>query len=151
MSEENLSSVFKDLYDQWGDAIANKKWAWFERHFAEDFLGTAKPWPGLFVSKQQMIELDKAIETMDVEWLTVQAQRFGDTVLVSGVVRYAKEEFAPGATIAEGMPTGDQLSALVNGKSVLYIGGWRHNGRDWQVFDHHMVGIVEGLEIARHD
>ena len=151
MSQKNLSSVFRDLYDQWGDAIANKKWAWFERHFAEDFLGTAKPWPGLFVSKQQMIELDKAIETMDVEWLTVQAQRFGDTVLVSGVVRYAKEEFAPGATIAEGMPTGDQLSSLVNGRSVLYIGGWRHNGRDWQVFDHHMVGIVEGLEIARHD
>jgi hypothetical protein len=43
------------------------------------------------------------------------------------------------------MPTGDQLSSLVNGKSVLYIGGWRRHGQHWQVFDHHMVGIVEGF------
>jgi len=34
----------------------------------------------------------------------------GDTVLVTGVVRYTKEAFRPGATIAEGMPTGDQLN-----------------------------------------
>jgi hypothetical protein len=44
------------------------------------------------------------------------------------------------------LPTGDQLSSLVNGRSVLYIGGWRHDGRNWQVFDHHMVGIVEDFD-----
>jgi len=145
MGTDALSAEFKSLYDQWGDAIANKQYAWFERHFADDFHGTAQPWRGLSVNKAQMIDLDKAIETMDVEWLQVKAHRFGDTVLVTGVVRYTKEAFRPGATIAEGMPTGDQLSALVNGKSVLYIGGWRHDGKDWQVFDHHMVGIVEGF------
>lgn len=143
---QSLSAQFKSLYDQWGAAISNKDWNWFERHFADDFLGTAKPWPGLFVDKQKMIELDKSIETMDVEWLQVTAQQFGDSVLTAGVVRYTKEAFKPGATIAEGMPTGDQLSSLVNGKNVLYIGGWRFNGSDWQVFDHHMVGIVEGFE-----
>ena len=145
MGSDALSAEFKSLYDQWGDAIANKRYGWFERHFADDFHGTAQPWRGLSVNKAQMIDLDKAIETMDVEWLQVGAQQFGDTVLVTGVVRYTKEAFRPGATIAEGMPTGDQLSALVNGKSVLYIGGWRRNGQDWQVFDHHMVGIVEGF------
>jgi hypothetical protein len=145
MGTDALSAEFKSLYDQWGEAIANKKYAWFERHFADDFHGTAQPWRGLSVNKAQMIDLDKAIETMEVEWLQVRAHRFGDTVLVTGVVRYTKEAFRPGATIAEGMPTGDQLSALVNGKSVLYIGGWRRNGQDWQVFDHHMVGIVEGF------
>jgi hypothetical protein len=90
-----------------------------------------------------MIELDKAIETMDVKWLEVTARRFGQVVLVTGVVKYTKEAFKEGATIGEGMPTGDQLSSLVNGKSVLYIGGWRHNGQHWQVFDHHMIGVVE--------
>jgi hypothetical protein len=143
MSSESLSERFASLYEQWGDAISNKKYDWFERHFAEDFHGTAAPWPGLSVNKAKMIELDKAIETMDVKWLEVRASRFGETVLVTGVVRYTREAFRAGATIAPGMPTGDELSSLVNGKCVLYIGGWRHDGSHWQVFDHHMVGIVE--------
>jgi hypothetical protein len=145
MSPDSLSEEFKSLYDQWGEAISHKKWDWFERHFAADFHGTAAPWPGLSVDKAKMIELDKAIETMEVEWLQVRAYRFGSTVLTAGVVRYTKEAFRPGATIAPGMPTGDQLSSLVNGKSVLYIGGWRHDGRNWQIFDHHMVGIVDSI------
>lgn len=143
MSADPLSIQFKALYDAWGDAIANKRFDWFEKHFAEDFHGTAQPWPTLAVNKRKMIELDKAIETMDVKWLEVTARQFGNTVLVTGVVKYTKEAFKEGATIGEGMPTGDQLSSLVNGKSVLYIGGWRHNGQDWQVFDHHMIGVVE--------
>jgi len=145
MGAGTLSSEFKALHDQWGKAIANKDWAWLERHFAEDFLGTAQPWPGLSVNRAQMLELDRKIETMDVEWLRVDAQRYGNTVLVSGVVRYANEVFEEGTTIAEGMPTGGQLSALVNGKMVLYIGAWRHNGQNWQIYDHHMVGIVDAI------
>jgi hypothetical protein len=141
--EEELSKQFKALYDEWGAAIANHQYEWFERHFAQDFLGTAQPWPTLSVNKQQMIDLDRSITTMDVEWLNVKAQRFGDVVLTSGIVKYNKEEFKQGAIIAEGMPTGDQLSALSNGKKVLYINGWRHNGIHWQIFDHHMVGVVE--------
>ena len=142
MSNEELAKQFKALYDEWGAAIANHQYEWFERHFTEDFLGTAKPWPTLSVNKQQMIDLDKSIKTMDVEWLNVTAKRFGDVVLTSGVVKYNKEEFEQGATIAEGMPTGDQQSSLSNGKMVLYINGWRHNGTHWQIFDHHMVGVV---------
>jgi hypothetical protein len=146
MSVDELSKQFKSLYDQWGSAISNKDWDWIERHFAEDFLGTAQPWPTLSVNKRQMMELDKQIETMDVRWLEVTARRFGDTVLASGVVQYKKEAFKAGATVGEGMPTGSQLSSLVNGKSVLYIGAWRRNGSDWQIYDHHMIGIVEGFK-----
>ena len=80
---------------------------------------------------------------MDVRWLEVTARRYGDTVLASGVVKYANESFKPGATIADDMPTGNQLSSLVNGKSVLYIGAWRRSGEHWQIYDHHMVGIVD--------
>jgi len=139
---DDLSTEFKALYDAWGRAISDRTIDWFERHFAEDFLGTAQPWPTLLVSKRKMIDLEKAIEKMDVEWLEVTARRFGETVLATGVVRYTEEAFAPGATLGEGMPTGSELSSLVNGKKVLYIGAWRRNGGNWQVFDHHMVGIV---------
>jgi hypothetical protein len=141
MSHE-LSEEFKALYDAWGQAISDRDIDWFERHFAEDFLGTAQPWPTLLVQKRKMIDLEKAIEKMDVEWLEVTARRFGETVLATGVVRYTEEAFAPGATLGEGMPTGSQLSSLVNGKKVLYIGAWRRNGPNWEVFDHHMVGVV---------
>jgi len=145
MSTDDLSREFKELYDAWGDAIANKKYDWFERHFAEDFHGTAQPWPTVSVNKQQMIELDKNIETMDVRWLQVTARKFGETVLVTGVVHYMKEAFREGATLGGNMPSGSQLSELVNGKNVLYIGGWRHNGNRWQIFDHHMIGLVNGV------
>jgi hypothetical protein len=50
-----------------GRCDLEKKYEWFERHFAADFHGTAQPWPGLSVNKAQMIDLEKAIETMDVE------------------------------------------------------------------------------------
>jgi hypothetical protein len=146
VSNDALSLEFKALYDRWGEAIARHDADWLERHFADDFLGTAQPWPTLVVNRQQMLELEKNIETMEVRWLSVTAHRYGDAVLASGVVRYMKEAFKEGTAIGEGMPSGGQLSALVNGKSVLYIGAWRHNGLDWQIFDHHMVGIVNGLD-----
>ena len=142
MPTEELAKEFKALYDELGQAIANQRYEWFEQHFSEDFLGTAQPWPTLSVNKRQMIELDKAIEKMEVEWVDVSAQRIGNTVLTIGVVRYINEQFRAGAKIADGMPTGDQLSGLANGRKVLYINGWRHNGKHWQVFDHHMVGVV---------
>jgi len=143
-TDDALSRLFKDLYDQWGEAIARHDMGWLERHFAADFTGSAHPWPTLRVNREQMLELDRKIETMEVAWLIVTAQRFGDTVLASGIVKYTREKFASGATIAEGMPSGADLSALVNGKCVLYTGAWRRNGELWQIFDHHMVGVVEG-------
>ena len=144
MSEDSLSRDFKVLYDEWGDAIARKRHAWLEDLFTEDFLGTAQPWPTLSVNKRQMIDLDKAIEKMDTQWVHVTAHRVGKDVITLGLVRYHKEEFKPGSTIGEGMPTGSQISAFTSGKVVAYVNGWRHNGTRWQVFDHHMVGVVDG-------
>jgi hypothetical protein len=144
MTGDALSQTFKALYDQWGAAIADKKHDWFDDFFTEDFLGTAQPWPTLSVNKQKMIELDKAITSMDTEWVHVVAHQVGDNVITLGLVRYNNEEFQEGSTIGEGMPTGDEISGLTAGKVVAYINGWRHNGERWQVFDHHMVGVVEG-------
>ncbi len=139
-----LSREFKALYDEWGAAIAHKRHTWLEGLFTADFLGTAQPWPTLSVNRDQMIELDKAIEVMDTEWVHVVAHRIGETVVTLGLVRYNHEQFKPGSVIAEGMPTGSQISALTAGKVVAYVNGWRHNGERWQVFDHHMLGIAAG-------
>lgn len=146
MPDEQLSREFRALYHDWGQAIVAHDYPWFERHFAEDFHGTAAPWRGLSVGKEKMLELERANVKMDVEWLDVVAERWGDVVLARGVVEYREEKFQPGATLGEGMPSGEDLASLVNGKRVLYIGAWRHDGETWQIFDHHMVGIVEGFE-----
>lgn len=144
MSDDTLSQQFKELYDEWGDAIANKRYDWFERHFADDFSGTAQPWPTLFVDKAKMIELDKAIEKMDVEWQKVTAQQMSaDTVITIGIVKYHDEKFGENSSIADGMPSGDDLAKLTHGKSVAYLNGWRNSGDVWQIFDHHMIGIVD--------
>lgn len=147
MSDDALSEEFKKLYDEWGAAIANKRHDWLEGFFTEDFLGTAQPWPTLSVDRRQMLELDKSIDVMDTEWLKVIAHKVGETVITLGFVKYNREEFSPGSTIGEGMPSGSEIAALTAGKVVAYINGWRHNGTRWQVFDHHMVGIVEGFSL----
>jgi hypothetical protein len=143
MNGDSFSLQFKQLCDEWGNAIRTKNEAWFRAHFAEDFLGTAQPWPTLRVNKEQMIDLDKKVEKMDVHWIEVTARKFGPIVLTYGVVHYNEEVFVEGATFGEGMPTGQQLSALVNGKGSLYIGAWRQIDGVWQIFDHHMVCVLE--------
>lgn len=147
MPIDDLSAQFKALYDEWGDAIANKRHEWLDGFFTDDFLGTAQPWPTLSVNKQQMIDLDKAIEAMETEWVRVTAHRLGDDVITIGLVRYTREEFKEGSTIADGMPSGSEIAALTKGKVAAYCNGWRFNGQRWQVFDHHMIGLVnqEGL------
>lgn len=143
MIDENLSQQFKALYTEWGDAIANKRHDWLEDFFADDFHGTAQPWPTLAVNKQQMIDLDKAIEAMDTEWLKVTAFRYGDNVVTHGLVRYHNEQFKEGSTIAEGMPSGSEIAGLTAGRVAVYVNGWRHNGERWQVYDHHLVTVVD--------
>lgn len=147
MSSDALSQQFKALYDEWGAAIAGKRHDWLDDLFTDDFLGTAQPWPTLLVNKQQMIDLDKAIEVMDTDWLKVTAHQVGPEVHTLGLVRYNDEQFKPGAAIAEGMPSGSEMSERSAGRVVAYFNGWRHNGTRWQVFDHHMIGVVENADL----
>ena len=143
MEDDELSLKFKGLYSEWGAAIANKKHDWLDGFFTDDFLGTAQPWPTLSVDKAQMLELDKAIEAMDTEWIKVVAHQAGNDVITIGFVKYNREDFKEGAQIAEGMPSGEQIAALTHGKVVAYANGWRHNGDRWQIFDHHMIGLID--------
>ena len=146
MGNDDLSRQFLERYEKWGAAIASKDHQWIEGLFTDDFLGTAQPWPTLNVDKQMMIDLDKDIDNMDTQWLHVVAHDLGETVVTLGLVKYNNEEFKPGASVADGMPTGEDISSLTKGKVVAYVNGWRHNGERWQVFDHHMIGIIEGWE-----
>ncbi|PEQ13602.1 hypothetical protein B2G71_04525 [Novosphingobium sp. PC22D] len=143
MSDSELSEEFRRIYTEWGDAIAEKRHDWLEDFFADDFLGTAQPWPTLIVDKRQMIDLDKAIEAMDTVWVKVEAQRIGEDVLTVGHVRYLREDFRDGAAIGEGMPSGSQIAQLTKGKIAVYTNAWRHNGKRWQCYDHHLVAVIE--------
>ena len=144
MGDDALSRQFKTLYSEWGNAIANKDHEWLDGFFTDDFLGTAQPWPTLLVNKQMMLDLDKSIEAMDTVWLKVIAHKAGDSVITIGFVQYNNEEFREGTTIGDGMPSGSEIARLTAGKIVAYANGWRHNGERWQIFDHHMIGIVDG-------
>jgi hypothetical protein len=143
MSDENLSRQFKALYEDWDNAGNEGRYDWMLRYLADDFLGTAQPWPTLALTKPKLLEASKAVATMEVSWGEVTAERFGDMVLTTGVRVYEREEFNEGATFGGGMPTGNQLAELVNGKNVLYTGAWRRTNGVWQLFDHHLVGIIE--------
>jgi hypothetical protein len=143
MNDKDLAVQFKRLYEDWDNAGAEGRYDWMVRNLADDFLGTAQPWPTLALTKQKLLEASKAVTKMEVSWGEVTARQFGDMVLTTGVRMYEKEEFGEGATFGNNMPTGNQLAELVNGKNVLYIGAWRKNGDIWQIFDHHLVGIIE--------
>jgi len=146
MSDDVLSQEFKRLYDQWEQAIHQKNWAWFATYFAEDWIGTARPWPALSLNRDQLIEIDKQIESLDAQWIKVEAHRFGDTVVTAVVSRIGNEEFKPGGHLAEGVATTQEFNEYCAGNEIAYAGAWRHNGQNWQMFDHRMIGIIKGYE-----
>jgi hypothetical protein len=119
MGRDELSQQFKMLYAEWGRAAPERSIPWIERHLAEDFLSTAQPWPALCATKQEMLDAARAKRQVRVSWIDVKAQRHGSIVLTT------------------------QLAAFASGKRALYIGAWRQQGEFWQVFDNHLVGILQ--------
>ncbi len=143
--DEELSVEFKALYDQWEQAIQAKNWGWFERHFAEDWLGTARPWPALTLDRDQLIEIDKQIESMEAAWLAVTAHRLGDSVVTVAVARIGYEEFRPGH-LAPGVATTKEFNDYCAGNTIAYSGAWRRDGADWRMYDHRLIGVIEGFD-----
>lgn len=143
--DENLSNEFKKLYDQWEQAIQDKDWAWFERYFAEDWLGTARPWPQLLLNRDQLIEVDKQIESMDAQWMKVTAHRLGDTVVTVAVAHIGSEDFTPGGDLAPGVATTREFNDYCAGNDIAYAGAWRHNGANWEMYDHRLIGTIQGF------
>lgn len=141
---DDLSVEFKTLYDQWEQAIQVKNWSWFEQYFADDWLGTARPWPDLALNRAQLIEIDKQIESMDAQWIKVTAHRLGDSVVTVAVARIGFEEFTPGGDLAAGVATTQEFNDYCAGNTIAYAGAWRHNGTNWQMYDHRMIGIIQG-------
>lgn len=144
MTNDHLSAEFKALYDGWEQAIRAKNWGWFELYFADDWLGTARPWPALALNRDQLIEVDKQIESLDAQWIAVTAHRLGDTVVTVAVARIGNEEFKPGGELAPGVATTKEFNDYCAGNTIAYAGAWRHDGRNWRMYDHRLIGIVSG-------
>lgn len=148
MSDDELSRQFKAIYDQWALAIRAKDWGWFEQHFAEDWLGTARPWPALALNRDQLIEIDKQIESLDAEWLAVTAHQVGNSVVTVAVARIGHEEFRPGGELAPGVATTKEFNDYCAGNTIAYCGAWRHEANVWRMYDHRLIGIVQGYREA---
>lgn len=146
MASDPLSTEFKALYDQWEQAIHQKDWAWFERHFADDWIGTARPWPDLRLNRDQLIEIDKQIESLDAQWIAVTAHRLGNVVVTVAVSRIGNEEFKPGGDLAPGVASLKEFNDYCAGNTISYAGAWRHDGGRWQMFDHRLIGIIHGYD-----
>jgi hypothetical protein len=119
MGRDALSQQFKMLYEEWGRAASERSIPWIEQHLAEDFQSTAQPWPALCATKPEILAAARTKGKLRVSWLDVRAQRHGSIVLTT------------------------QLAAFASGKRALYIGAWRQQGGFWQVFDNHLVGILQ--------
>jgi hypothetical protein len=145
VSSDELSTQFRSLYSQWEQAIHKKDWAWFERYFADDWMGTARPWPALTLNRDQLIAVDKQIESLDAQWIDVRAHMLGDSVITVAVARIGHEEFKPGGYLAEGVATTREFNDYCAGNTIAYSGAWRHNGENWQMFDHRLIGIIRGF------
>jgi hypothetical protein len=147
MSGNDLSTQFKALYDDWGNAVVAKRFEWLDTHIADDFLGTSQPFPAISISKPKLIALSKGLETVEARWIEVTARSFGQMVLTLAVRQFDKIIHKPGVSAGgPGAPSPSQLAAFVSGKRVLYVGAWRQRGEVWEMFDNHMTGIVGHAE-----
>lgn len=151
MTDQNLNSTFLRFYTDWVSAISRKDWDWFERHVADDFTGTARPWPGFGLTKGQFIELDKQIEEIDGEWQRVEAVKVGEHVHTVAVLLMKEERFRQDSVITDPSFSSEHFQTLISGnevrgKVICYTGIWRHDGTVWQVMDHRMI-----FEVASWD
>lgn len=140
--------VFRELYQNWVRAIAEKDYGWFEKHLSEDFSATAHMWPTLRLDKQQFIELDKQIVDISADWQSVYAVPLGRLVVTVADLRMHREVFRTDTAISGSNAAGEDIASLtsgseVTGKLVSYIGVWKRHGDIWQIVDHRMIDAVD--------
>lgn len=139
LTSSEATALISDYYDQWITAIRDHNYDWLERHLAEDFLFTAHPFPKLKIGKRQFINVDKEIDNAEINFIVIRAEAAGD-IIVSRAVADVKEDFK--ADLGPGMPTASEVTGTISGQRVAYCSGWRNNGKIWQCFDHHLIGVV---------
>ncbi|MCI3203524.1 MULTISPECIES: nuclear transport factor 2 family protein [Pandoraea] len=136
---DNASAIIASLYQAWVDALRTHTFTWLDEHLAEDFEFTARPYPGLRLDKAGFIEADKKMQTADIRFIAVRAQRVGDTVLSLAVADVA-ETFA--GDLGAHMPSLESMHGLLGKNRLAYASAWRNVADTWVCFHHHMIGPV---------
>ena len=135
--DTDLKQTILGLYEGWRNALATRRYDWFERHLTEDYTMTAHPFANIYLNKQKFIEVDKLITEFDMNILDLFVHRMGNIVVSNVVIQMVKETFAshPGANF----PTAEKLGELLTGKKLVYSSAWRNENGIWKCFDHHLV------------
>jgi ketosteroid isomerase-like protein len=140
MTDEAATLEISRLYHDWADALMRHEPEWFERHIADDFTLTAHPFFGMSLKKPEFIKADMQIQNTKIQFLEIRAHAVGN-IVTSQAVAEVKEDFK--ADLGEGMPTAEEVSRLLSGKTIAYSSAWRKAGDSWQCFDHHMIGPID--------
>lgn len=129
------------LYREWIGALQRREYDWFERHLADDYTCTARPFAGFHLDKRRFIEADKKVAIIEVEFVAVLTHRVGTVVFSNLVLRVLRE--AHSEDLGDGLPSAEDMSDAVSGKTVAYASAWRFGAGRWQCFDHHLIGAIE--------
>jgi ketosteroid isomerase-like protein len=140
MTDEEATRTISTLYHEWVNALTHHEAKWFQRHIADDFTLTTHPFLGMSLKKREFIEVDMKVENTQIKFRDIRAQAVGN-IITSQAIAEVKEDFK--ADLGKGMPTADEVSRLLSGKTIAYASAWRKAGDSWQCFDHHLIGPVD--------
>ncbi len=141
MDDQALSDEVRSRFDEWINCINTRDFRWMEENLRDDFTVSAHPFPQFLTDKAGFIEADKQIEEADIELLDVRARQVGGIILSQTVAKIGKEKIS--GRLGEGMPTGEEISEMLTGKTVVYVSAWERIGGRLICFDHHMVGPID--------
>jgi hypothetical protein len=137
-TENSLQVTIRELYTGWLKALAERKYEWFDRHLTEDFAMTAHPFEGVYLHKNEFIEVDKRVTEADMRIVSLFVHRLESIVVSTVTIKIIKEVF--GSDAGHNLPSAQALQAKFTGKTMAYASAWRQENSVWRCFDHHMVG-----------
>lgn len=130
----------------WLKALADRDFAYLEKHLASDFQFTFTPnliSPGAeggVKDKAGFIEQDRHVYNSHIELRGLTARRMGDLVVTVVFAHIASEEFR--GDLGPGLPSAAQMNAGIHAKTLGYASGWRERDGVWQCTSHHVLGAV---------
>lgn len=139
--EESLEVVIDQLYRYWIEVAHSSDHGWFERHLSEDFVATARPFPGAAMDKREFIAAEGVLGRFSGRVIATTALRAGAGVVTGMVAHIAAEPLTE--DIGPGMPPFQLLNDTLANKTVAYVGAWRFQDDRWQCFENRFLGPVE--------
>lgn len=110
-AEEDPAATIRRIEKEWGEAILERDAETVAPFLADDFIGTDRH-GNVFDKVTYLADLKKGFGAVKVEFPEMKVRIYGDTGVVTGVVRYAKESTTIGAgRIGVTNPDGNAISA----------------------------------------